>query len=150
MYTLFSWAAKCVEVAELKPDLIPYRVTTPPSGPSAGTKPAALVEVEASVEASLATTFATTDDRQEEIQAFVLWRRRVLPPGPEGLRFGRYVRVRRFESRVRVGPPTGRPARQPSLNLAVEPEDAVRPQSPLNGHFPRSQAIPGVVVWSGF
>ena len=66
-----------------------------------------------------------------------LWRRRVLPPGPEGLHPGCYVRVRRFDSHTRVGPPTGRPGCQPSLCLAFGPEDAARPQSPLSCRFPR-------------
>jgi hypothetical protein len=67
----------------------------------------------------------------------LLWRRRVLPPGPEGLHPGCYVRVRRFDSRIRVGPPTGRPGCQPSLCLAFGPEDAARTQSPLSCRFPR-------------
>jgi len=79
-----------------------------------------------------------------------VWRRRVLPPGPKGLNSSRYVRVWRFSSRIWVSPPAGLPEYQPSLFLANQPEDAVGPQSPLNGHFQRSQAVPRVVVSSVF
>jgi hypothetical protein len=79
-----------------------------------------------------------------------LWRRRVLPPGPKALCSSHYVRVRRIKSRLKGGPPAGLPSNQPSLSVAIEPENSVRSPSPLNGHFPRSQAVPGVVVWSVF
>ena len=131
MYTVFSWTAKCAEVVKLKFDIPPAGGTTPSSKPSRGTP------LEAGAGGSLATTLATVEQKPEENQALVLWRRRVLPPGPEGLHLGCYVRVRRFDSHTRVGPPTGRPGCQPSLCLAFGPEDAARTQSPLSCRFPR-------------
>jgi len=100
--------------------------------PTGGSIPTALVKAgTAAAAAGFAARFATSESESEEDQALMLWRRRVLPPGPEGLCPSRYVRVRRFVSRAWVGPPAGRPERQPSLFLAAEPEDAARPQSPL-------------------
>jgi|GEM_PF-1112731 len=149
MYTTFTWEAKCREVLKLKLDIPHPGGTGTPSGPNTGGTSTALVRVAGvGVAGKLATALATTDDYPGEKQILRLWRRRVLPPGPEGLCSSRYVRVRRFVSRIWVGPPAGRPERQPSLFLAAEPEDAARPQSPLNGHLPGSQAIPRVVVRS--
>ena len=78
----------------------------------------------------------------------VLWRRRVLPPGPEELHSSHYVRVRRFKSRARVGPPARRSERQPSLFLMATSEDVTwspaREVPTSRGH----RHLPG--SWSGY
>jgi len=117
LYTTYTWETKCSEILKLKLDMPP---TGGSADPAEGSMPTALVKAGTDVAAAgLATRFATSDRKSEGNQSLVLWRRRVLPPGPEGLSKGRYVRSRRFESRVRIGPPTGRPGRQPSLSVAT-------------------------------
>ena len=135
LYTTFTWEARCREVMKLKLDVTRHDGT---SGHHGGMEPStstALVKADPAV--MLATSFATRTEKREHLREVTLWRRRVLPPGPEGLHPGCYVRVRRFDSRIRVGPPTGRPGCQPSLCLAFGPEDAARTQSPLSYRFPR-------------